>query len=144
MATPRRWLQFSLRSLLVLLTIACVWLGWKVERARKRGEAIDAVVEQGGMVIYREHGAIFNGDESLQEKEQRFWLDMAGEPVNVYVWDGLNATLRRCLPRINGTRLLCFDFDIDDADLSFLGELTNANEVRWESGRIVREFRKRN
>jgi hypothetical protein len=142
MKPARRWLQFSLRGLLTALTIGCAWLGWKVERARKRGEAIDAIVGQGGLVIYK-HGAIFNGDESLHEKEQRLWLDMAGEPVNVYVWGGLNATLRRHLPQINGTRLLCFDFDFEDADLSFLGELTNANEVRWESGRMVREYRER-
>lgn len=137
MAARRRWLQFSLRGFLVVLTLGCLWQGWKVERARKRGEAIDAIVDQGGLVIYQ-GGLIFNGDESPEEKKQRFWLDLAGNPVNVYVWDRLSDSHRVYLPRIYGIGLLCCDFDVCATRLPFLYALTNANELRWESGRIVR------
>ena len=38
----RRWLRFSLRSLLILITILCVWLGVKVNQARRQKEAFTA------------------------------------------------------------------------------------------------------
>lgn len=50
MADHRKLLQFSLRTALVLLTISCVWLGWKVERAREQREAVNAIEMLGGVV----------------------------------------------------------------------------------------------
>ena len=41
----RRKLQFSLRSLFVVMTLACVgmsWLGIKMQQARRQKEAVDA------------------------------------------------------------------------------------------------------
>jgi hypothetical protein len=32
----RRWLRFSVRTLLVAVTIFCVWLGWQVKIVRER------------------------------------------------------------------------------------------------------------
>lgn len=48
----RRWLQFSLRSFLIVLTIGCLWLGWKVERARRQRETVKAIEASGGWVHY--------------------------------------------------------------------------------------------
>ena len=48
----RRILRFSIRTLLIVLTIFCVALGWKVERARKQREAVAWVHEMGGSVNY--------------------------------------------------------------------------------------------
>ena len=48
----RRWLQFSLRTLLVLmLAFACGfgWLAYKIERAREQREAVVAIEELGGI-----------------------------------------------------------------------------------------------
>ena len=39
----RRWLQFSLRTLLLMITVFCVWLGLRVEEAR-RARAIQVVL----------------------------------------------------------------------------------------------------
>jgi hypothetical protein len=53
MAIPhRRWLQFSLRGFIVVLTIGCIWLGWKVERARRQHDAVRAIEKLRGWVIY--------------------------------------------------------------------------------------------
>ena len=46
----RRWFQYSLRTLLVLVTVLCVWLGVTVNRARKQREAVAAIQELGGTV----------------------------------------------------------------------------------------------
>ena len=39
-----RWLRFSLRTLLVVMTVLCVWLGIKVNAARRQKEALTAVL----------------------------------------------------------------------------------------------------
>jgi hypothetical protein len=50
---PRRWFQFRLRTLLVLMLVACIgmgWLGVKMQQARKQRAAIKAIVNGGGRV----------------------------------------------------------------------------------------------
>jgi hypothetical protein len=42
----RRWLRFSLRTLLLLVTGLCVWLGIQVNRAREQREALKALVQR--------------------------------------------------------------------------------------------------
>jgi hypothetical protein len=51
--SPRRsWLRFSLRTFFVLLTIFGVWLGIKINAARRQHEAVEAVRKMGGGVGY--------------------------------------------------------------------------------------------
>ena len=52
MATRRRWLQFSLRTAFVVFTMCAVWLGWWVERAREKRDAVQAVLAIGGRIDY--------------------------------------------------------------------------------------------
>ena len=54
---PRRFCRVSLRTLLVLITIGCVWLGSKVNKAQKQRPAVAWIEQMGGHVIYEEpHG----------------------------------------------------------------------------------------
>lgn len=48
----RRWFKFSLRTLLVLMTVLCVWLGLQVNAARRQREAVTAILKAGGMITY--------------------------------------------------------------------------------------------
>lgn len=48
----RRWLQYSLRSFLVVVTALAVWLGIVVNRAREQREAVEAIKNVGGEVRY--------------------------------------------------------------------------------------------
>jgi Leucine-rich repeat (LRR) protein len=45
----RRWLRYSLRSFLVLMTIACLALGYWVHRANRQRAAMKWVLENGGL-----------------------------------------------------------------------------------------------
>ena len=48
----RRWFNFSLRTLFVLVTVLCIWLGFLVNAARRNKEAIDSVLSLHGAVDY--------------------------------------------------------------------------------------------
>jgi len=51
----RRWFRFSLRTLLVLATIACAgfgWLGVKMQQARRQQQAVEKLEKLGARVVY--------------------------------------------------------------------------------------------
>ena len=48
----RRYLQFSLRTFLVLLTLVCVWFGWQVNRVNRQRKAVAWVLQMDGSVVY--------------------------------------------------------------------------------------------
>jgi internalin A len=48
----RRYLHFSLSSLLLLVLVIGVWLGWKVHRAHVQRDAVVAIKRTGGWVAY--------------------------------------------------------------------------------------------
>lgn len=49
----RRWLQFSLRSMLFLMLAVGVRLGWFVDRAQRQKRAVEAIEAAGGKVGFR-------------------------------------------------------------------------------------------
>jgi len=56
MTTPhprRRFFRYSLRTLFVVVTVFCLWMGWQVKRAKDQGQAVKAIQEAGGRVTYR-------------------------------------------------------------------------------------------
>ena len=47
-----KWLRFSLRSMLIAFTIAAVWLGMTISRARRQERAVSRLERCGGYVAY--------------------------------------------------------------------------------------------
>jgi hypothetical protein len=57
--SQRRWFRYSLRTLLVLVTIASVafcWLGLKMRQSQRQKEAVEAIRKLGGYVAYYHEG----------------------------------------------------------------------------------------
>lgn len=50
--STRKYLRFSLRSLLVLILLIAGWLGWVVHRARAQRDAVAAILKLQGTVKY--------------------------------------------------------------------------------------------
>ena len=46
--TPRRWFSFSLRTLFVVVTLGCCWLGWQLNIVRERKAAMAWIADKGG------------------------------------------------------------------------------------------------
>lgn len=68
--------QFSLKAFLVTLTVGCLWLGWRVELARRRERSIDAVARE-ALVKCRDSA------EFLVPGADHFWLDWDCVPVSI-------------------------------------------------------------
>jgi hypothetical protein len=49
--TKRRWFRFSLRTLFVLVTVLCVWLGWQVHLVKQRRAFLHWVDARGGWAL---------------------------------------------------------------------------------------------
>jgi len=87
----RRFLQFSLGTLLLAITVFGVWLGVQVNRMRRQREAVAAIVRLGGAVMYdydfdAKHQQIRNGQPAAP-----VWLrkalgdDFFRRPVWIYL-----------------------------------------------------------
>ena len=47
-----RWFRFSLRTMLLVVVVFAVWLGVQTNRARRQREAVAAILQLKGTVIY--------------------------------------------------------------------------------------------
>jgi hypothetical protein len=47
----RRWLSFSVRTMLIAVTIFCVWLAWNVSIVRERHAALQFIRDHGGEAV---------------------------------------------------------------------------------------------
>ncbi len=68
----RRWLRFSLRTFLVVVTLVCVWLGWKINSARKQKQAVEAIQAIGGTALY--DFEVDSDGEPIQPNPEPSWL----------------------------------------------------------------------
>jgi len=49
----RRFFRYSLRTLMIVVTVFCVWMGITAKRARDQRQAVEAVREVSGQVFYK-------------------------------------------------------------------------------------------
>ena len=129
--SSRRWLQFSLRGFLVVMTIGCLWLGWKVEKARRRGRAIDALIVAGAKVLCdASPDSGQNEWKSLTPEPpgNHFWLDWEDAPVSIHLPMPLDAIIGSTLSSIHGTRGIEIGAETTDSQLQYL-ESTDARLI---------------
>jgi hypothetical protein len=103
MLTPkRRWAQFSLATMFVVVTVLCVWLSVVVNRAHRQRDAVAAIEALGGHIIYTKPGE--EASETFPKPFLRRWLSR-------YYFDDVRAVL------LAGTQ-------VTDAGLAHLHSLT--------------------
>ncbi len=77
-----RWYQFSLRSLLTLVTLVafvCSWFAVKMEQARKQRSAVEEIIRNGGGVVYCYGSMEFTPSEFTVPK----WLNVNSHTYGV-------------------------------------------------------------
>lgn len=136
------WLRFSLRSLVLLLTIACIWLAVVFNQCRRQRRAVEAIVNAGGQVTfdYQER----KGEEATPPGPT--WLrSILGEelfrtPVEVRIkGEGIDdAFLAEHLPGVSSVRRLSIRSDlVTDKAMSDIAGLEKLNWLHIVSGQIT-------
>lgn len=126
----QRWLQFSLRTLLiavVLLSLPLSWFGTRLAKARKQREAVAAIKRLGGSVVYDCEEA-----SSPAAKPPSTWLrtllgdDFFDHIVRVEFWDPCvtNADLKHLDVLTELEILVLFSTHVTDNGLVHLEHLT--------------------
>ncbi len=70
----RRWLRYSLRTMLLAFTLLALWLGVQTDRAIKQRRAVEVVERLGGSVNYRHQRKGENGYDRKAEHWSPTWL----------------------------------------------------------------------
>ena len=114
---PRRWFRFRLRTLLVMVTLMSVplgWVGWELDQRRREKAVVAWIEEMGGYAYF--HSSFQNYERSWWEKTKDKWLGQRVRGVEFGVRDDF------------------FDLDVlaptEVSDLSPLAELKN---LEWLS-----------
>ncbi|MEX2026407.1 MAG: hypothetical protein WEH44_03885 [Pirellulaceae bacterium] len=141
----RRWLSFSLRTLLVFITLLCIFLGIWMERALRQHEIVNAIRDAGGWVEYEMEEANWmrNEAEPLWQKNP-FGRDLLHCAQSVTLHDG------RLLPQVARLyrlkSLTIYDNRLMDADVAAIQRLTGLKSLQlvgsWdrEMARVTLSF----
>ena len=119
----RRWHQFSLRTLLIVvlvLSLPSSWLGVKLHEARKQREAVGAILEAGGTVLYE-----YQFDESGK------FVAQAEPPTPAWLRSLLGDDLFRDVAYVSPGR------DSGDAELEQLKGLTSLRRLNLDGGEVT-------
>ena len=147
----RRWFQYSLRTLLVLVTlfaVACSWYDYEMRKAAKRRAAIVKIEKLGGAVRY------YDASYKYTRGKPRQWFswlrnihgdEHLGNAVSVRFYDSLtDADLVHLGALVNLEELWFWEGPITDAGLVHLKGLTKINWQRlplspqkspWKTGK---------
>ena len=148
-----RWLRFSLRSLLVVMTVLCVWLGIQVNAARRQKQAVEAILKAGGSVgslteLRPDEGPIFgmfNCDRNAPIPGPAWLRKLIGDDYSRTAFqvelslddeDAARAAINAMasLPTIRGVSLNARtprDCKIQDSDLVPLGQLNKLERLSF-------------
>jgi len=139
----RRWFQFSLRTLLVFMLVCGAglgWLAWKMQRATRQRETVEAIVDVGGRVFYDyqldEGGAVIPGAQPTAPLLLR--KSLGGDffcNVTIVHLGGKRVTDLKGL--IDLQELYLDDAQVTDAGLVHLKGLANLEELRLDDTNVT-------
>jgi hypothetical protein len=139
-ATPpkRRWFRYSMRTLLLVTTALCIWLGFKVEAARKQREAVAAIKKVGGYVDY-------DYDKKPHHLANYCGVDLLHSVISVRVFSKPDSPqeLRELLPHLSHLprlrKLSIINGRFRDVDLQHIAGLTELKSLELYSNAITGE-----
>jgi hypothetical protein len=144
----RRWLQFSLRTFLLLTTVLGVWLGLYIRSARRQQAAVEAIRAQGG-VRYDYQDPSLGGDWRKGSNVPAWLLDGLGEdyfhnvtslllqdsPLDIFAHLDAMPRLRflQIVDTIDRTRAFHSQIYPSEKDLRVLARLNSFERIQLQS-----------
>ncbi|MGO8747380.1 MAG: leucine-rich repeat domain-containing protein [Thermoguttaceae bacterium] len=140
----RRKFQYSLRTLMLVMFMACIGMSWvsvRIQRARQQKEAVEAILEMGGRVWYDFFGTAFvvecnssqmtdDGLQDLKELTQLKRLTLGDTKVTDAGLEALEGLTQLQVLWLDGTQ-------ITDAGLEHLEGLTQLKRLRLDRTQIT-------
>ncbi len=74
----RRFFRYSLRTLMIVVTVFCILLGTVVKRARDQRLAVEAILEMGGWVFY-EYQVNDHTNRTIMKNGRQYTLERLGK-----------------------------------------------------------------
>lgn len=150
----RRWFQYSLRTLFLLVTIFAIWLGFTVHRVNRQRDAVAAIREMGGWIRYDFQISSGKFDPKAQSSIPNWLLRFVGydffhdvvEVNLVYNDDGPQRLNNpnviyvplKCLgglPRLKA--LFLYDAQATDQGLAHVGRLKHLEKLyMWDASEV--------
>jgi hypothetical protein len=118
----RRWFQYRLRTLLLLMTVVAVWMGFWADRARRQEQAVNKVQELGGHLAF-----------AFQFDSQGNWKKNPKPKAPAWVRNAIGEHYFLSVTILN------FDEGSDptDEDLTVLRDLPDLRELTLMNGRRI-------
>jgi hypothetical protein len=124
---PRRWFRFRLRTLLVMVTLLTVplgWVGWELDQRRQEKEVVAWVEEMGGEAHPHRKG--FDNRTSWEKTKDKWF----GESEQVWDFVLANSQVSDLSPLAELKNLRSLDLNLTQvSDLSPLAELKKLEEL---------------
>lgn len=146
----RRRFQYSLRTLLVLMTATAIWLGIKVDQARRQQRAVEHIRACGGSVAYQaelpnqtSRRLAFSRSPLAPEWLRRFLgIDLIAHVREVRLYGppklhDADLAVLEALPGLEG--LIISGDNITDDELAHLGNLHQLQELEIASPQVTNE-----
>jgi hypothetical protein len=143
-AGGRTWYRFTLRSLILLLTIACIWLAIVFNQCRRQRRAVESIVNAGGQVTFDYQAKAKRGEDATPPGPP--WLrsligeEMFRTPACVIIrGDGIDdAFLAVHLPGVRSVEILSIKSDlVTDKAMANVAELRKLKWLSIDSSQIT-------
>lgn len=135
----RRLLQCSLRFFLIAFVALGIGIGSYLNGVRTQREAVDAIVEVGGTIVYGSEPATESEGVEVSQKSDHFWLDFhelaTGAVLSGYQIDDDICCHLACLSRLTGVSFA--DARITDQGVDRLTVLKNLAFLDLSSTKIT-------
>jgi hypothetical protein len=139
---PRRLFQISIRTLLLLVLVLCVWLASWTARARKQAEVVRKLEAAGCQIVYRhEVDAVGKRIPNVPPPGPKWLRNIFGDhaflrPYRVYAPELREVDLS-LIDQLTSLEELQLECPLTDAGLAELVDLTNLKSLEIRSWQIT-------
>jgi len=143
MTTPhpkRRYFRYRLRTLMIVVTVFCIWMGITAKRARDQRQTVESILEAGGKITYKHETPYSPIDPPRPEWLRKligddYFFSVAEVDYTGPEFNDSNVTVIKRLTNLKALSL--FQTKVTDAGLLHLKELTSLQALNLRYTQIT-------